>query len=106
LAICCVADWQSADRSIAPQVANLRYVFLGGPETSDRVRAGVESGLGGATVFPLTDAGSGKRLNHPANPAAVYAFAAELLGESLGRLAERVEENFLGLFGGLGRGTD
>jgi len=51
----------------------------------------------------LTDAGSGKRLNHPANLAAVYAFAGTLLGEPLETLAVRVEDNFLRLFGGLGR---
>jgi TatD DNase family protein len=48
---------------------------------------------------PLTDAARGKPLNHPANLAAVYQFAAELLGESLETLANRVEENFLRLFG-------
>lgn len=53
--------------------------------------------------FPLTDAATGKPLNHPANLAAVYAFAAELLGEPLEDLAVRVEENFLRLFGGLDR---
>jgi hypothetical protein len=52
----------------------------------------------------LTDASSGKRLNHPANLAAVYAFADSLLGEPLESLAGRVEENFLHLFGGLGCG--
>jgi Tat protein secretion system quality control protein TatD with DNase activity len=48
----------------------------------------------------LTDAVSGKRLNHPANLAAVYAFAAELLGEPLENLTACVEENFRRLFGG------
>jgi hypothetical protein len=57
--------------------------------------------LGGATVFPLTDAGSGQRLNHPANLAAGYAFAGTLMGQPLEGLAVRVEENFLHLFGGL-----
>jgi TatD DNase family protein len=47
---------------------------------------------------PLTDPGSGKAINHPANLGAVYEFAAELLGEPVGTLAIRVEENFLRLF--------
>jgi TatD DNase family protein len=55
--------------------------------------------LSGPAVLPLTDA-AGKRLNHPANLAAVYAFAGTLLGEPLQSLAVRVEENFLRLFGG------
>ena len=50
--------------------------------------------------FPLADAATGKPLNHPANLAAVYAFAAELLGEPLECLAACVEENFRRLFGG------
>lgn len=54
--------------------------------------------------FPLTDPAGGRPLNHPANLAAVYEFAAELLGEPLECLAVRVEENFLRLFGGRGRG--
>lgn len=48
--------------------------------------------------FPLTDEQAGKPLNHPANIAAVYQFAAELLGESVEPLAERVEANFRRLF--------
>jgi TatD DNase family protein len=48
---------------------------------------------------PLVDAASGKPVNHPANLAAVYEFAAELLGEAVEPLAARVEENFLRLFG-------
>lgn len=60
--------------------------------------------FGGAAVCSLTDAVSGRRLNHPANLAAVYAFAAELLDEPLDALAARVEENFLRLFGGLSCG--
>ena len=51
--------------------------------------------------FPLTDASSGKPLNHPANLGAVYSFAATLLGEPLESLAARVEQNFLRLFGGI-----
>jgi TatD DNase family protein len=52
---------------------------------------------------PLTDASSGKAINHPANLGAVYEFVAELLGEPVGTLAVRVEENFLRLFGHLSR---
>ena len=52
---------------------------------------------------PLTDAGSGKAINHPANLEAVYDFVAELLGEPVGALAVRVEGNFLRLFGNLSR---
>ena len=51
--------------------------------------------------YPLQEAGSGKALNHPANLGAVYAFAAELLGVPLPALAERVEANFLRVFGAL-----
>jgi TatD DNase family protein len=49
--------------------------------------------------FPLTDSVTGKPLNHPANLRAVYEFAAELFGESLETLTERLERNFLHLFG-------
>jgi TatD DNase family protein len=52
--------------------------------------------------YNLTDAKTGKALNHPANLGAVYEFAAELLGEPLNAVVKRVEENFLGMFGGLG----
>jgi TatD DNase family protein len=48
---------------------------------------------------PLTDAATGKPLNHPANLRAVYEFAAELYGEPLEQLAQRVEENFHRVFG-------
>ncbi len=51
--------------------------------------------------FPLANAATGKPLNHPANIAAVYRFAADMLGEPLEALASRVEANFLRLFGGL-----
>jgi TatD DNase family protein len=51
--------------------------------------------------FPLVDQTSGKPINHPANLAAVYRFAANLLDEPLESLAARVEQNFLRLFGGL-----
>ena len=51
--------------------------------------------------FPLADSAKGKPINHPANLAAVYAFAAELRGLPLTDLAAQVERNFLRLFGGL-----
>lgn len=51
--------------------------------------------------FPLPATAAGKPVNHPANLAAVYAFAAELFGEPEEVLAARVEQNFLRLFGGL-----
>jgi TatD DNase family protein len=54
---------------------------------------------GARNRFPLTDAASGRPLNHPANLPAVYEFAAELLGEALTTLAPRLEENFHRLFG-------
>ncbi len=69
------------------------------PETGN-AEGGTRNWLGGGTVYPLTDAVSCQRLNHPANLAAVYAFAATLLGEPLESLAVRVEENFRRLFGG------
>ena len=49
--------------------------------------------------YPLTDAASGKPINHPANLGAVYRFAAELREEPLEALAGKVEENFQRLFG-------
>lgn len=49
---------------------------------------------------PLTDAATGRPLNHPANIVAVHEFAAELLGEPVEKLAARVEENFVRVFGG------
>ena len=52
---------------------------------------------------PLTNASSGKAINHPANLGAVYEFVAELMGEPVGTLADLVEENFLRLFGNLNR---
>ena len=51
-------------------------------------------------LHPLVGA-DGKPLNHPANLPAVYAGLAEFLGETIGPLAARVEENFLRVFGGL-----
>ena len=53
----------------------------------------------GRIRYPLTDPATGKAINHPANLGAVYRFAAELLGEPLEPLAERVEGNFRRLFG-------
>ncbi|MCX6895002.1 MAG: TatD family hydrolase [Verrucomicrobia bacterium] len=51
--------------------------------------------------FPFTDEKPGKPINHPANLAAVYRYAAELRGEPLEQLAAQVEQNFLRLFGGI-----
>lgn len=51
--------------------------------------------------FPLADSATGKPINHPANLAAVYRFAAELRGVAVETLAAQVEQNFLRLFGGL-----
>jgi TatD DNase family protein len=53
--------------------------------------------------YPLTDAESGKHLNHPANLGAVYRFAAELLGMPIERLAQQIEKNFKMVFGGVMR---
>ncbi len=49
--------------------------------------------------YPLPTSPDGKPVNHPANLAAVYQFAAELLGISLTELAAQVEVNFLSVFG-------
>lgn len=49
--------------------------------------------------WPLPPDGRGKPVNHPANLAAVYDFAAELLGQPREQLARIVEENFQRLFG-------
>lgn len=51
--------------------------------------------------FPLSDPATGQPVNHPANLAAVYDFAAELRGVPLEDFAAQVEQNFLRLFGGL-----
>jgi TatD DNase family protein len=51
--------------------------------------------------YPLTDTRSHKAINHPANLEAVYEFAAMLLDEPINALANRVEENFVRLFGGV-----
>lgn len=48
--------------------------------------------------FALADT-AGNPLNHPANLAAVYTFAAELLGKQPDELAQQVEQNFQRLFG-------
>jgi len=49
-------------------------------------------------AHPLSDSATGTPLNHPANLAAVYRFAADFLGCPLESLAARVEENFNRLF--------
>ncbi len=59
------------------------------------------SSLNQVRLHALADAVTGKALNHPANLAAVYAFAAELRGVTDETLAAQVEENFLRLFGKL-----
>jgi len=51
--------------------------------------------------FPLNEMQTGYALNHPANLAAVYDFAATLLHEPVEALANRVQANFLRLFGGV-----
>jgi TatD DNase family protein len=51
--------------------------------------------------FPLPDQPDGKPLNHPANLRAIYAFAAELLDDSLETIAAEVESNFRKVFGRL-----
>ena len=52
-----------------------------------------------ANAYPLTDPGSGKPLNHPANLPAVYEFMARLRGVPLPEFVAQVEENFDRLFG-------
>lgn len=49
----------------------------------------------------LVDPKAGKAINHPANIAAVYSFAAELCDMTVESLATTVERNFQELFGGL-----
>jgi TatD DNase family protein len=51
--------------------------------------------------FRLADPTTGRTLNHRANLGAVYEFLAGWLGESPENLAAQVDENFLGLFGGV-----
>jgi TatD DNase family protein len=46
---------------------------------------------------------SGKPLNHPANLSAVYRFLAEFLENPYEKLVDEVEQNFLRVFGELGR---
>lgn len=52
-------------------------------------------------VYALPGSANGRPMNHPANLRLVYEWAAAWLGEPLPKLAARVEENFLRLFGGL-----
>ena len=52
----------------------------------------------GRQTHPMTGP-DGKPLNHPANLRAIYAFAAELLGQDPAALSAQVEENFQRLFG-------
>lgn len=49
----------------------------------------------------LIDLATGQPINHPANLAAVYEFAAGLRDMPVAELAQRLEENFLRLFRGL-----
>jgi TatD DNase family protein len=49
----------------------------------------------------LADPTTGSAIHHPANLVSVYDFAAELLGEPVKDLAERVRRNFHRLFGRL-----
>jgi len=51
--------------------------------------------------YPLVDPSSGDAINHSANLAAVYRFAAELRDETIEILSAQVERNFYRLFGGL-----
>jgi len=51
--------------------------------------------------YPLSDATSGKPVNHPANIGAIYRFVAEMFGETIETLAARVSENFMRIFGGV-----
>jgi TatD DNase family protein len=53
----------------------------------------------GRVRFPLPADDAGKPVNHPGNLSAVYQFAAELLELRWETLADRVETNFLRLFG-------
>jgi TatD DNase family protein len=50
--------------------------------------------------FPLTDAKTGRPVNHPANLIAVYQYAAELRQVPLAAFTAQVGQNFLRLFGG------
>jgi len=48
------------------------------------------------------DAGRPLNVNHPGNIQLVYSGMAQLLGLSRDELAERMRDNFMRLFGGLG----
>ena len=94
-----------------PQVANLRNSRLPICATSFRRAGDFRSSLcrrrklvWQGDGFSIDRLRSGKLLNHPANLAAVCAFAGTLLGKPLESLAVRVEGKFLRLFGGLVRG--
>ncbi|MDX2081406.1 MAG: TatD family hydrolase [Terrimicrobiaceae bacterium] len=52
---------------------------------------------------PLADLATGMPINHPANLGAVYRFAAHLLERDPEGLRNQVEQNFLRLFGGVGK---
>jgi TatD DNase family protein len=54
---------------------------------------------------PLTDPATGRAINHPANLRAVYEGLAAFLGEPVGALSARCEENFHRLFGGAAGGA-
>ena len=69
------------------------------PDRQGSVFSIQNSGLSRVQLHALADAVTGKALNHPANLAAVYAFAAELRGVTDEALAAQVEGNFLRLFG-------
>jgi len=47
--------------------------------------------------FPLQDP-SGHPINHPANLAAIYAFAADMYNESIAEFTSRIEQNFKRIF--------
>lgn len=51
--------------------------------------------------YPLADPAAGGPMNHPANLAAVYRFAAKLLAADCAELTTRVEQNFQRLFGSI-----
>lgn len=68
------------------------------PERPSEAGEKKERGLA-YSQYEWTDAATGKRLNHPANLAAVYQFAATLRAEPLEALASQIEQNFHRLFG-------
>lgn len=53
-------------------------------------------------VRPAVDQQSGRPINHPANIEGAYRYVAEFLGVPIDVLAERVEQNFVRLFGPAG----